>query len=163
MPITKIGRLQIEADAASQSTLFWRVQKIVVIILGLFLLGVIFGLTGDGILGNRVAASKDGNLTIRYDIFTRKNASATLSAHMAQASSDISLYLPKSFVDGIYIKQITPTPVKVEVQKDQVVYTFAGSNSAVTFFFEPLSSGFNKLEIGLLQGSSVIISQLVYP
>jgi hypothetical protein len=165
MELKKIGSLQIEPEAASQSTLFWTIQKIVFVILVILLVGVALGLAGPGILDKKTITNDGQSLQVNYDIFSRKMASNTLEVKVASHKKNTQLWFSTDYIRNQYIKQIIPAPISSQMIKNKIIFNFLleGDDNIVTFFFEPQIAGFIKTNIGINDEPSVNITQFFYP
>lgn len=166
MPIKKIGTLQIESEAASQSTLFWQVQTIVLIILGLFLALAFLGFTGPGFLSPKHIQNTNHTFSITYDPFIRQNVLNTLRIEVRENTSNLlQIFFPADYLQNVEMKQITPTPLKVEFQDNKIIYSFLSNSKdyQINFFFEPLTIGKSGGSFGKVGSDPVIITQWIYP
>lgn len=165
--MVKKDRLQIEASAATQHLLFFRLQKVILILLIFFLLGTLLGLTGPGLLKKKIAGQPGENLWVQYDLFGRRNASTRLQVHVHTKSQQHStdIVFSQQTLEALHINQITPEPLYMEIKDQFVLFHFllASQNSLITFWFEPHVMGFMHYEIGLSGQPILKLKQFIYP
>jgi hypothetical protein len=166
----KLGKLQIEPEALHKSTLFWTVQKIVVVFLIVFLIGVFFGLTGPGILGPNIIGDKNGPIWLSYDRFARANAPSKLQltinpSQQNSTNKTIEVFFSASYLANVEIKQIIPTPLSSENKGENIVFTFTASNTKniITFLFEPHKSGSQNATVQVIGAPTLRFKQFIYP
>lgn len=163
----KKDKLQIEASAATQHLFFFRMQKTMLVLLIIFLLGAFFGLTGPGFLEKKIARHPGENMWIQYDWFGRRNASTTIQIHLhtsaQRRTTDIAF--SQKTLEVLHINQITPAPLYMEIKDQFVLFHFllASQNSLITFWFEPQVMGFMRYEIGLPGQPVLKLKQFIYP
>jgi hypothetical protein len=109
---TGAGGLQVKEDRAWQER-FWTAQRVGWILMALFILAAIAGLTGMG--GPRSSAKAElGGGTIQYPRITRWQADDQLQVRLAPGSpADVELTLSREFVQLFAISSIQPEPSDV--------------------------------------------------
>jgi hypothetical protein len=140
MAIKRIGSLEIEEQALKPNPILWKLQTFTYFILILILIAALFGLTGYGILGLNIVGNKNSNFWIEYDKFGREDALTTIRVH----SDSGILAINNRYLNNIYIKQITPTPLFTEVQKDKIIYHFRALENSpllIQILLEPIEIG----------------------
>lgn len=119
MPIKKIGTLQIESEAITPHSLFWKLQKIIYFILIIFLILTFLGLTGPGILDKKSIMNSEKTLKVTYDFFARKNAFHILQIEITKPNTEnqIQLAVSESYIRNQHVQQITPSPTSTDLKK----------------------------------------------
>lgn len=164
MHLKKVGTLQIEPEATSQSTLFWTVQKLIVCSLIIFLFFVILGYTGPGLLGPKHITNSDKSLSVSYQPFARANAINRLELNVVD-SHPIQIYFSAKYVNDMQIKQITPTPIQEEFKNNHIIFSFIGDQPdyQINFYFETQKMGKQQPTIGKIGAEEMTFTQWIYP
>lgn len=160
---------QIDQDLKFQRCQ-WRAQRIGWVLMGLALLAALAGLLGPGPLSRSVAADASGLLHVEYNRFDRASSPTTLKIRLGPGASrggSLRLWIDRSFVELVEIKDIQPTPAHVAVDGHRLVYSIEiadpASESAVVVNFEHQRFGRQRAALGLVGGPHVDFKQLVYP
>jgi hypothetical protein len=157
--------LEVDEDLEFQRR-EWRLQRIGWWGFGAFILCAVLGLFGGGgPLG--VASRANSTLTVVYQRFVRSGTSTRLLVSVAPpASGAAELILTRAYFDAIRIERITPEPMTVAIDADEVTLRFsvgAGAGSPVVVldlsFARP---GRYLAEIRLPGGLSVAWSQIAF-
>jgi hypothetical protein len=155
--------LEIDEDIAFQRK-EWIAQRIGIVLLALFVLSALFGLTGrGGPLSHGEAGDRNGPVHVEYERFVRRGAEATLSLHFrSRAPGDVRFWVSAPYLQVVTIEDILPRPVITSVEQERHVYTIhAGSPEiTVTFKVEHTTIGRIHAEIGLIGGPAARFSQL---
>lgn len=140
-------------------------------IVGLLLIALIaLGITGSGPLSRASAQNGDESLVVDYSRFARRDAPATIriTALPAQVSNgQIEIWVGTTAIEDYDLEHITPEPGSVELDGDRMILTFpvASLNEATEIFLalRPRRIGPQNFNIGSVDGSTLKVSQFVYP
>jgi hypothetical protein len=158
----KSSHLQIESSTASQNILYWRIRKIILIIVFLFLAAVFMGATGAGIFSERSVVDSDFSIT--YDAVTHRGGLQKIVITLANATPNTKVKISQAYLKNQYIKQITPTPVTTESRDDKYIFNFAlNGPTTIVFLLEPSNMGLSKATIRLNDLTPVSFTQFNYP
>lgn len=93
---------------------FWAAERAGWLMMALFVLGALVGLTGPGALSHRELRSPDGKFVLAYERFIRLQTKAALSVHVpAQPGlAKAVLFVSRPYLQEMTIEEITPTPEK---------------------------------------------------
>lgn len=166
MKLKKIGNLHIEPEADSKDTTFWKVQYIVIFFLFIFLLLVLLGYTGPGLLGETIIENKEKILIAHYQPYARQGAVTSVKLIIKDSADPVTkVFLSADYINQMDIKQVLPQPVRTEIKDNMFIYSFAleGNNNQVTFNFEPNTIGHQKLVVSQSNVEPIILSQWIYP
>lgn len=143
------GGLEVNEDRAWQEK-FWTAQRFGWIVMALFILAVIAGLTGMG--GPLASARAElGGGTIKYPRITRWQADDQLEVRLEQSSAaNVELTLSPQFVHTFAISSIQPEPTQVQA-------TAAGHR----FMFETEPGGGERVIAFNLRASKPVFEQTI--
>lgn len=149
---------------------WWRVQRIVWVILVLILLAGVAGLFGHGPLSEATAHPPRSQLRVRYDRLARRETPSSLKLRLekaALASGLVRIRLNRALLDHMQLKQIVPTPLESEPLADGARFVFRtdpSRESAVIIFIEnPATPGFVEAEVCVEGAEPVRFRQFVFP
>lgn len=168
MAIKKVDGLEIESEAFRTKLFFFTIQKIIFILLCFILIATLFGLTGQGLFGDRVVKGKQHDFWLAYDTFARKQASTYFKIYVIKPDASthlVAVKINQAYLQHFYIKQILPKPVNVTIEKSDIVYHFAVQADTVLtaqFFVEPLVAGWISGTISFNQ-DIIPITQFIFP
>ncbi|HET9588704.1 MAG TPA: hypothetical protein VFO91_07930 [Anaerolineales bacterium] len=164
----KVSDLQINEDMEFQKR-SWIIQRIGWAIFTLTILLAFLGLFGDGPLSN-ARAGQEGAFWLEYPRFGRFANEFRIEAHIDEgiaAADEIGIHLDASYLDGIQVSRITPTPDRELRDANGITYVFTtdGQRSPQTIYFDVIPQ-----KVGVLSGTfqlqdraGVRFSQFIYP
>ena len=163
------GTLEIEEDLPFQRGQ-WRVQRIGWVLMALVLFAALAGLFGPGPLSSTTAADASGALEVKYNRFERNSRHTELRVKVAGdrvRDGQVQLWMDAAYAHELRMLSISPEPLRVEVQGDRQVYTFAAAGGPspvqVTLHYEHQEFGKADGRVGLVNGPEVPVGQFVYP
>lgn len=167
MPSTHVSKkrrtLEIDDDVRFQ-TREWHAQRVGIVLVGLFVLAAVLGLTGaGGVLNDATAVSDSGNVRIEYDRVVRRSASASMTLRFhSDPPGFIQFWVSAPYFDAVHIESVTPAPQTVTVEGARHVYTIraASPDVAVTVTLEHKTWGRLEGEVGIIGGDSARFSQV---
>lgn len=147
----------------------WSVQRAAWLVGAVLLIAGTLGLFGGGPLSH--AAVTSGPLTVDYDRFVRQRAPMQMTLRIdASAVNDdaVTVRIDRTYLDKVDVEHVLPEPDTVAAAGDGAVYRFAvtagtASPVEVTFDLEPAEPGMAEGRISLDSGSSVDLTQFIYP
>lgn len=155
--------LDIDEDLAFQVK-EWRAQRVGIVLLFLFVLGALLGLTGmGGPLSHGEAGDRDGAVRIEYERVVRRGTIATVTLHLrTSAPGDVHFWVSAPYVEQVKIDAVAPQPHTVSVEPGRHVYAIrSGSPDAtVVIEMEHKTIGRIQAEVGLVGGPSARFSQV---
>ena len=92
----------------------------------------------------------------------RRNAQATIKVHLHSASGDVRFWISSPYFEHVRVDSIVPAPQLASVETGRHLYMIraASPDVTVTLELEHLTAGRREVEIGLVGGPSVRLSQL---
>jgi hypothetical protein len=163
------GGLQIDEDLAFQRR-SWTVQRLGFALMGLVLVGALFGVLGaEGPLAESEAHAE--GLSVRYARFGRRLTSSTLEVSVDPSRARegvVSLWVSADYLDTMAAQRVSPRPRAVVAGGDRTIYTFDVSAAAsrpvrITFDLKPRALFRHAGRIGLDAGAELPITTFVYP
>lgn len=165
----RVGDLEIYQDLAFEERAAWW-QRAGWLVLTLVLLAGLLGLFGDGPLSRAGAGAPDGPLRVEYDRFGRLLGETELRVQLGAGTArdgTVRLWLERDYLDRMRPRRIAPEPEGVEAGPDRLIYTFrvadAGAPAQIIFTLEPAALGAGGAHLGLVDGPTVRLDQLIYP
>jgi len=153
--------LQLIEDMAFQRR-EWTMQRLGWAVMSLLVLAAAAGLFGGGPLSSSSAES-DG-LRLEYERFARLDQPTTLRFHFSADGRDsATVSISRKYLDGVEIEHIMPQPVRVESDRDWLIYSFTARVGAASFHLKPEKIGTLAGEAKLGQGKPISFDQLIYP
>jgi len=167
MGLKKIGKLQIEEEALDEKTPFWWTQKICLVLMTLFLISVLFGITGSGLLSHKTVFSSDQHFKLVFDRFGRNTVPNTINILVNQSSNIvINIGINKSYLQNQEIVEIAPRPIKVVDAGDRFKFYFLKTPNTTTdilFKVKPENMGVFKGNFYLDDNVMLPINQYIFP
>ncbi len=146
----------------------WMLERAGWIVMGLFVLSAVLGLTGDGPLSSTQTASPEGGV-VRYNRFLRLLAQAPLEIEVRRENGTghaVQLQVNRVYLKEFHIKAITPGPLTAEFQGEFIVYTFpaaeGGQPLLITFNMQAQKIGRKTASFGKVGGKPARFSQMVF-
>ena len=163
--------LELESPGSHSATrIEWLIERSGWLIACVILLLTAIGLTGPGLLSQKVADNRDGALRVEYASIGRYEAPAELHMHWSQprgAISEIRLAISRDFVDHTTAHAFVPAPHSVETASDKVVYTFDQApnmkRGSILLRYQHASMGRLHFQIEFLGEPPVVLAQFVFP
>lgn len=162
------GDLELNLDQEFQQR-EWRVERIGWVLMLLLILASLLGLLGGaGPLSSTTDGSADG-LEVSYNRFAQMLEATTLQVHVSidGAADTLRLWLSQSYLDSTRIESISPEPASIEVAEGRLIFNFELAapvqETDIVFHLNPELPGLKQGAIGVEGGSSVELSQFVYP
>ena len=168
MPKSKqVGDLQIDDDMDFQRK-EWQVERIAWVVMALLALAGLLGLFGDGPLAKTRAVN--GPLQVEYHRFERLLSPAQMVVQVdpeAVQNEEVRLVIGRDLMESLEVSAIAPEPERMELTPESLVYVFNVSEATapirITFDMETAKAGSHNGNIALENGTSVNISQFIYP
>jgi hypothetical protein len=165
----RVGDLEIEDDQGFQRRC-WQIERIGWGVMTLILLAALLGLMGTGPLTNATAGNPQSGLWIKYQRFDRLLAPEQVEVHVGPGNARegrVTVWLGRSFVEGLDVQDIMPTPESVEAHGDRLAYVFRVPNPrdevAISFNVQPQRWGPSRGLAGLAGGPTVTLDRFTYP
>jgi hypothetical protein len=158
-----VNGLQID-QALDFQRRFGRVQRVAWRLLALVPVAAIAGLFGGGLFSEVTAGSAGAGVTVTYERFGRRTADTELELELARPARTTDVAISRAFLDRYDTSDVRPEPLRVKTLADAVVFTFAAApRGRATFFLQPKGLGSSSGTVTVTGGTSVHITQLVYP
>jgi hypothetical protein len=161
-------RLELETDE-----LFSRknaiAERIVWVLLALFVLAGFIGFFGKGGISRTQQESGDGALLIDYDRYLRYNTDTELKLSLLKAppTDSLKLIVSDGFIDKVMVGSITPEPIESGLTPQGQLFVFRHRPGnfipVITFHFKPEHDGTLRSTITMPGREPLSISQFVYP
>lgn len=157
--------LELEEDLP-HTRLFWKIKRIVWIILFFIILLAITGLFSNGYLSDQTKELALGN-KVKYEKFLRFKRESQLNIDCIPNSD--SLYyitLSRSYFEKIQLKEITPLPLFEKQESGKIFYFFSSSSDRiqqVVFALRPIQPGKIHLRISFNGAEETELNQFIYP
>ena len=164
----RIGDLEINEDAGFAER-GWQIQKAAWLLMLLFAVGALLGLTGSGPLSRATVAADQFRLT--YDRFDRISTSSELTIQFdarAVHGGAVRVWLNREYLNSFRVESIAPEPESVVSSADRLIYTFRALENQpgeITFRLSADARAFGLVrgEAGLIAGGNIGFQQFVYP
>ena len=154
--------LQIDEDITFQRK-EWMAQRVGVVLLSLFVLGALFGLTGvSGPLSHGEAGDRNGAVHVEYDRIVRRGAQANLKLHVrSTAPGDLQFWVSAPYLRDVTIERIVPEPDAAACRDGtpRVRDSRGARDITVAFEVEHRTIGRVHGEIGIVGGPAVRFTQ----
>jgi hypothetical protein len=106
--VTEKRALEIDEDMAFQRK-EWLAQRLGVVLLFVFVLGALLGLTGmGGPLSHQVIGKPTDPVQLEYDRFVRRGGIAKVKVRLNGTSSEPRLWISSDYLDHAHIQSIDP-------------------------------------------------------
>jgi hypothetical protein len=155
--------LEIDEDLEFQRK-EWKVQRIGIALLSLFVLGALLGLTGvGGLLSTGEAGDLDSPVHVEYERIVRRGARARLTVQLRNnAAGDVQFWIATPYFQDVTIEAIAPQPSLTSVERERHVYTIHAGSPEITVILEVQHNTIGRVhgEVGLIGGPSVHFTQL---
>ena len=148
---------------------FWRIEKVIIGILLLFLLWAALGGHGNGPLSKAVAGEKGSDFWIEYQHMMHYTRPEQMKVYMSSPENKdtLSLWMDKTYLENIRIETIDPMPVSTKLKEDKTVFQFLaqpGQKSLMVNIFQKGNKFWkHKGVVGLEGGKSHAVWNIVYP
>lgn len=138
--------------------------------LALILLAGLLGLLGPGPLSHRIQESNDGQLSVEFYAVERYAAPAKLTIRFADPERRdrmVRIAVSRQFTDEIDLEEILPEPESTTMLSHQIVYAFRisdlGDGGSVIIRYKHDDWGWQRFNVGLVDGSTVEVIQFICP
>ena len=144
-------------------------ERIVWVILTLFILGGFVGFFGKGGISKTKKESGDGALLIHYERYLRYNTNSEIKLSLLKppAADSVRLIVSDGFIDNVVMENISPAPVASGMTSKGQMYLFrlepGNFIPVITFHYRPEHNGTLRSTIVLPGSQPLSISQFVYP
>jgi hypothetical protein len=145
----------------------WIAERLGWGILGSVLLAAILGGLGPGLFSSRSAVGP--SILVDYDRFGNLKTDQTVTVQLHARPEDqgaVSLWIDKSFLDGVTIQDILPQPIESRPGSDRTTFVFAAPErpETVTVWFSlvPEKPGRLSGRFGR-ESRGVEVRQFIYP
>lgn len=169
MSAQRVGDLEVEQDLTFHRR-FWTFQRIGWAVMALTIVAALLGLFGSGPLSNASSQSGDGALTVNYHRFGRFQSPSMIEVLLspdAVQGNEAQIWIDSSYLNQVQVEDIMPEPDSMEAGSDRYVFTFAISSetapAAITFHIRSEEPGPQSAQIGIVDGSSTHLRQLIFP
>jgi hypothetical protein len=169
MPAHRVGDLEIEEDLTFERR-SWRFQRVGFSALGMFIFISMLGFTGSGPLSHATGRSSDEDLIVGYERFERVQSPSSLEIEFSPGlvqSREVQLWIESAYVRRVRIEQLTPEPESVDIDAGRYIFTFKvsadSSPAAIAVQLRPEEAGVLSFEIGIVDGPSLSLRQIVFP
>ncbi|MNR78862.1 hypothetical protein D3C72_95620 [compost metagenome] len=162
--LNRVGDLEIDQHLGVQR-FSWRIQRIGMVAIVLFLGAALSGLLGHGPLTRARAGSPD-RLEVEYGRFERRTQETTMFVRLGpQPGGTVRLWMDADYVVAQPIQRVIPEPEGVELLDERLVMTLrvAGERPEILITTRPEAFGAMQARLGLLDGPEVVFDQFVYP
>ena len=160
--------LEIDEDIVIENRT-WTAERVAWVLMGILLLAVLLGFTGNGGLtgiNKRMVGSQSTGIAVEYDRFLRREAPAEIRVTLFATSSEAAreLQFSRDFFEKVQVDQVVPEPAQVTTHESGITYKFAGTSPTmpITFYLQPKYMGSQEIRVQA-DGRSVSFSQFVYP
>jgi|GEM_PF-2341985 len=137
-------------------------QRILIVLMTLFLLSGFAGLFGGGILSNKIATGSE--FDVEYQRFMRVEFPSEIVLTLKQVDEEANIYLNSDYLSKVEIVHVTPYPKEVRITDNHIIYTVLTRGSGtVVFYLSPRRAGYQPLEIGVNGSlSTSTLNQYIY-
>lgn len=169
--IQRVGDLEIDQSLEFQYR-EWKAERVGWVVMALVIVFALLGFFGGA--GPFSTGSIEGGggapFRLEYHRFGRFKSQSTLRVHVAPGltrADTVALWIGPTFLEGVTIDQVTPTPKSAEAGSERMTYVFSVADSAepveivIRFTLEEIGARTGR--VGLTTGSSVEFHQFVYP
>jgi hypothetical protein len=167
--VTRTDDIELGCDLTFERR-WWRVQRIVWVILTLLILGGVVGIFGHGPLSEAMANPSGSGMQIYYDRLARRETPTQLQLRLEKAviaSGEVHIRLNRALLDCIQLKQIIPEPLATQPLADGARFIFrtdpTHDSALIVFLSSPTKPGFVESEVTVEGGEPVRFHQFVYP
>lgn len=145
-----------------------KAQRIIWLLLILFLIASFIGVFGRGPLSNSEAKAPDGSFTVKYERVQRYSTPSVMTIEFAPSAinnGQIQLWVNDALVKPLGNQRIVPQPLRSEVGNGGILYTFPATTTpaSVEFQTQPGTFGRSELEIRVPGAGSIKREILVMP
>ncbi len=137
--------LAVGSDLAFQRR-FLKFQRVVWVILCLFLAAAFSGVLGRGPLAHTVAVANDGSFDVKYEWVERYASPSVVTVNfqaVAIQNGEVQLWVSDSLLKPLGNQRVIPQPLRSTVENGGVLYAFPATSvpAAVEFQTQPASMG----------------------
>jgi hypothetical protein len=124
---------------------------------------------GNGLLSDQRLANDDGNLSIEYQKFARRDAPMEMRLTTATSApdSELRLHFSREFVEGIQIGQFAPMPTAMKLDSEGIQVTFSikpdDKPCRIQWEYKPKNIGLLHGNVQVNDQSALSFEQFVYP
>lgn len=130
------------------------------IVMGFFLTLGLLGLFGSGFLSETILSAN--SYSVEYQKFLRQDTPSDIYISLDNPPDTAVVSLPNSYIKHVHLKKITPAPESVEIENQQLRYSFVTNASGVIAFkVQPEKMGIKELELDV-SGEQTTIRQYIY-
>lgn len=158
----KARTIEIDEDIAFQRK-EWFAQRVGIVMVSLFVLAALLGLTGAGGVLNHGTAGERGGVSVEYERVVRRGGMATMTLRLhSDPPGFIQFWVSAPYLADVRIDSVAPMPQTVTVEESRQVYTIraASPDVAVTLEMEHMTWGRLEGEVGIVAGPSARFSQI---
>ncbi len=127
------------------------------------MLAGLFGLFGGSPLWTRTAEGE--GLAVRYPVFARRTAPATLEVRIERPPGEARVALATAYLERVRVEQVTPPPLRVVASPEWMAFVFAADGGPIRVAFEvqPQEYGIFEGRLRLDDSPPLRFRQVVYP
>jgi hypothetical protein len=155
--------IEIDEDLSFQRK-EWFAQRVGIVVLSLFVLAALLGLTGaGGVLSHATAGERARGVSVDYERFVRRGAMATMTLRLrSDPPGFIQFWVSAPYLASVRVESVAPMPQTVTVEEERQVYTIraASTDVDVTIEMEHMTWGKLQGEVGIVGGASARFSQI---
>jgi hypothetical protein len=166
--VHRVGTLEI-SDDLKFTRLSWKAERIGWLVLAAVLVAGILGLLGSGVFSSATAGEAGAPLRVRFERFAHFEADDRLTVTFRpQVHGGLSsLWIEDRYLDDVEIREIVPTPERIELQPGRKVYYFptAAGADVIQVWFDLSYKKAGRLagRIGTSDAPPVELKQFIYP
>lgn len=160
--------LQLEQDLSFQER-DWRVQRIAMLLMLVFILVGLSGLLGPGPLSHAHARSADDSVSVDYLRWARRGGKANLTVIVDQAQvrdGRLRVEVPMAYFEDMELEAVTPQPEQVEASGSTMRFIFAAprADGPVTLEFDVQGQGMGPVRGELRVHDTIVrFQQFLWP
>lgn len=138
-------------------------QTVGVVLMTLFVAAGLAGLFGSGPLAH--AAVNSGNVTIRFERFTRQTFNTALDISVEGATGPtVSVSLPRAFLDKVDMLEVRPSDALKRMDADTATFEIPAGNGSATLVLQYEPKEYGVLDFNIVAGTEppARVRQLVF-
>jgi len=165
----QVGDLEIEHDMQFVQR-SWMLQRVGRTLGVLLIIAALLGAFGHGWLASDRAVTSDGKLSVAYERIAHFQAPCRMQIHVAAGAftgEEFRLWIDRGFIDDATLRMVSPEPVHMETSGERLIYAFRSPESSedarITIDLETEKFGRQEMELGLVDGPQLKLSQFILP
>ena len=147
---------------------WWRLERIVWILFGLFVLLDVLGCFGRGPVANAHQKTSDGAMSVKYERIERFSSPSILTVNFGQPAihdEKVQLWVSDTLVKALGNQRVVPQPETSVLGQGGILYTFAATQTqaSVEFALEPSGPGIYNLRMQVPNTEALNLKIYVVP